>query len=75
MTCEDLKKIRQRMGLNQKTISGLLGMRQQNYSRIETGYEGRRPTIQQNFHIESILFIYDNNLLPEYLKQRIRDGK
>lgn len=63
----DIKKIRIEMKLSQKIIANLFGMQQQHYSRLETGYEGRKPTKQHIALINMLKFIHDNNLLLKYM--------
>ena len=61
-------EIRHKMKLSQKTMAALMGMRQQNYSRLETGYEGRKLTKQHKATIRLLEFIFSNNLLSEYIR-------
>lgn len=67
MTGIELKNIRLKIGLNQQTMALLFGMRQQNYSRLETNYEGRMPTKQHIAALKMLKFIYDKGLLSEYM--------
>ena len=67
MTGIELKNIRLKMGITQKTMASLLGMKQQNYSRLETNYEGRKLTKQHISAINMLVFIHENELLTKYM--------
>lgn len=68
MTNTELKEARLAMGLFQKNMALLLGMKQQHYSRLETGYGGRKPTKHHAIQVETLKFIYGKGLLPKLIE-------
>jgi len=72
MSNQELKEARLLLGLSQKDMALLMGMQQQHYSRLETGYEGRKPTKQHAGIIKILEFIKSKGLLGgliEYINE------
>jgi len=68
MTNIELKEARLMMGLSQKDMALLLGMEQPQYSRLETGYERRKPTKHHEIQIKTLKFIHSEGLLPKLIE-------
>lgn len=68
MTNQELKEARFQMGLSQKNMALLLGMKQRHYSRLETGYENRKPTKQHARIVKILDFIHSKGLLAELIE-------
>lgn len=67
---DQFKSYRNKLGLSQKVLSQLIGIRDSNISIIETG--GKRctaPTKQQIKHMETISFIHRHGLLDKLLEE------
>ncbi len=62
-----LKEARLHMGLRQKDMGLILGMRQGPYSKIETGYTGRKPTKQHTIAIFILEYLYSEGLLQKMI--------
>lgn len=64
MTGEEFKALREQVGLTQAELAALMGVNQQNISRVED----RGPTRWHVGHIRALLFIVEEGLLAKFEK-------
>lgn len=67
MTPTELQQARRRANLTQAELAPLLGMRQSNLARLESG--ARQPTHIHAAAMAALLFIHAQHLLPQYIRQ------